>query len=382
MMSQYSRKSKIKAPFCTLFSSVNMVLNVEQRIDIVKWYTETNSFKTTAKLFKSKYRDTPPTRKTIWKINAKFLKEGTVLDLRKSGRPRSGRSNDNIVAVNGLIKDNPRKSVRRASSELNIPRSTVYRILRFDLEYFPYKIQIRQSLSNKDCDSRLDFARWMMDLINETPDVLNLIWFSDESHFHLNGHVNSQNCRYWGSENPHEVLERPLHPDKTTVWCAISSQGIIGPYFFEENGETVTVNGIRYRAMLQDFFLPELRRLVGRNIRNQWFQQDGATCHTANNTLSLLRDVFGDNLISLRTDKIWPPHSPDLNPPDYYLWGYLKDCVYRDPVPNDIEQLKTNIRNRINDIDHDTLAKVMDNFQMRMGTLLECNGRHIEHLCT
>ena len=50
---------------------------------------------------------------------------------------------------------------------------------------------IRQSLSNKDCDSRLDFARWMMDLINETPDVLNLIWFSDESHFHLNGHVNS-----------------------------------------------------------------------------------------------------------------------------------------------------------------------------------------------
>ena len=36
--------------------------------------------------------------------------------------------------------------------------------------------------------------------------------------------------------------------------------------------------------------------------------------------------------------------------------GSLKECVYRDPVPNDIEQLKTNIRNRINDIDHVTLA--------------------------
>jgi len=37
--------------------------------------------------------------------------------------------------------------------------------------------------------------------------------------------------------------EKPLHPDKVTVWCALWSKGVIGPYFFEDaNGQTVTVN--------------------------------------------------------------------------------------------------------------------------------------------
>lgn len=40
---------------------------------------------------------------------------------------------------------------------------------------------------------------------------------SDEAHFWLNGYVNKQNCRIWDEEQPEEVKELPLHPDKTTV---------------------------------------------------------------------------------------------------------------------------------------------------------------------
>ena len=29
------------------------------------------------------------------------------------------------------------------------------------------------------------------------------IIFSDEAHFDLGGYVNKQNCRIWGTENPH-----------------------------------------------------------------------------------------------------------------------------------------------------------------------------------
>jgi hypothetical protein len=25
----------------------------------------------------------------------------------------------------------------------------------------------------------------------------------------------------------------------------------------------------------------------------------------------------------------WPPHSPDVTFPDFFLWGYVKDIVYR-----------------------------------------------------
>uniref|UniRef100_A0A1B6HQ74 Uncharacterized protein n=1 Tax=Homalodisca liturata TaxID=320908 RepID=A0A1B6HQ74_9HEMI len=69
-----------------------------------------------------------------------------------------------------------------------------------------------------------------------------------------------QNMRYWADTNPRELHQRPLHSPKVTVWCAISSAGIIGPWFFEENEVTVTVTSDRYVNMLQNFFFPTARR--------------------------------------------------------------------------------------------------------------------------
>ena len=39
------------------------------------------------------------------------------------------------------------------------------------------------------------------------------IVFSNEAHFDLGGHVNKENCRIWGTENPHVYIEKPTHPD-------------------------------------------------------------------------------------------------------------------------------------------------------------------------
>ena len=79
---------------------------------------------------------------------------------------------------------------------------------------------------------------------------------------------------------------------------------------------------------------------------SQWFQQDGATPHTANETLAWLRQRFKERLISRRCNVEWTPHSPDLNPPDFYLWSFLKDNVYQGN-PQTIEELKTVITAKI-----------------------------------
>ncbi|GFV60280.1 hypothetical protein TNCV_3469161 [Trichonephila clavipes] len=79
---------------------------------------------------------------------------------------------------------------------------------------------------------------------------------------------------------------------KTDVWCALWAGGIIGPYFFKnDEGHNVTVNGDRYRAMITNFFIHELNN---HDVKELWFQQDGATCHTARATIDLLKDTFGD----------------------------------------------------------------------------------------
>ncbi|GFV30112.1 uncharacterized protein TNCV_4827281 [Trichonephila clavipes] len=73
--------------------------------------------------------------------------------------------------------------------------------------------------------------------------------------------------------------------------------------------------------MFTNFFIPELNN---HDVQELWFQHDAATCHTARATIDLLKDTFGDRLISRFGPVNWPPSSCDLTPLDYILCGYVK----------------------------------------------------------
>ena len=95
------------------------------------------------------------------------------------------------------------------------------------------------------------------------PILAKKIIFSDEAHFDLGGYANKQNCRILGTEHPHVYTEKPMHPIRVTVSCRFWSKGIIGPFFFEnKQGEAVTVNGDRYRAMLNEFLWKLKRKIL------------------------------------------------------------------------------------------------------------------------
>ncbi|GFS96326.1 uncharacterized protein TNCV_16751 [Trichonephila clavipes] len=97
--------------------------------------------------------------------------------------------------------------------------------------------------------------------------------------------------------------------------------GLVESFFKNDEGHNVTVNGDRYRAMIANFFIPELNN---HDVQELWFQQDGATCHTARVTINLLKDTFGDRLISRFGPVNWPPRSCDLTPLDYFFGGLCK----------------------------------------------------------
>lgn len=100
-----------------------------------------------------------------------------------------------------------------------------------------------RELKARDHPLRYQFAVWAIDQLEADPDFAQKIIFSDEAHFHVGGYVNKQNCRIWGSENPHEYVEKPMHPLRVTVWCGLWRGGIIGPYFFEnEAGQWGTLS--------------------------------------------------------------------------------------------------------------------------------------------
>ncbi|GFW95058.1 peptidoglycan-recognition protein 2 [Trichonephila clavipes] len=199
----------------------------------------------------------------------------------------------------------------------------------------------------------------------------------DEALFWLNGYINKQNCRIWSEANPQVYVETPLHPEKLTVWCALWAGGIIGPYFFKnDEGHNVTVNGDRYRAMITNFSIPELNN---HDVQELWFQQDGATCYTARATIDLLKDTFGDRLISRFGPVNWPPRSCDLTSLDYFLWGYVKSLVYADK-PQTLDHLEDNIRRVIADIRPEMLEKVIENWTSRLDYIRACRGSHMPEI--
>jgi hypothetical protein len=79
--------------------------------------------------------------------------------------------------------------------------------------------------------------------------------FSDEATFRVCGKVNHHNIRIWGMENPHATMEHVCDSPKVTVFCAVSSCKVYGPFFFAEP----TVTGINYLDMLQLWLMPQLQ---------------------------------------------------------------------------------------------------------------------------
>ena len=66
--------------------------------------------------------------------------------------------------------------------------------------------------------------------LQKMPIMAKKTIFSDEANFDLGGYVNKQNCRIWGTENPHTYIEKLTHPKQVTVWCGFWSRGIIGRF--------------------------------------------------------------------------------------------------------------------------------------------------------
>ena len=146
-----------------------------------------------------------------------------------------------------------------------------------------YKVQLVQELKPIDHPMRFRFAKWSCNRLTEEADLGKKIFFSGEAHFDLGGYVNKQNCHIWGTEKPHAYIERHTYPKRVTVWCGFWSRGINGPFFFEnEQGESITVNGDRYQAMLNEFLFTNWQYLVSTGWRfvlhNQSYTRCSASC--------------------------------------------------------------------------------------------------------
>uniref|UniRef100_UPI00358EB2A0 histone-lysine N-methyltransferase SETMAR-like n=1 Tax=Myxine glutinosa TaxID=7769 RepID=UPI00358EB2A0 len=357
-----------------LASVVRKMATPQHKAFCVLHFSKTESVIAVQRAFQRRFGIDPPMPKSIHRWYRQFEETGCLCKGKSPGRPHT--SEENVRRIQESFLRSPRKSTRRASRELAIPHTTVWRVLRRRLILRPYRLQLVQALRTGDKGKRVEFSDAMLQNMEDDSFLPRLI-FSDEATFHLSGKVNRHNVRIWGLENPHETVEHERDSPKVNVFCAVSQIKVYGPFFFE--GKTVT--GQTYLEMLQNWLFPQLNE----DSNDFIFQQDGPPPHCNLQVRRFLNDTLPQRWIGRMGPQdlalhSWPPRSPDITPCDFLLWGYVNDRVFVPPLATNLDDLKNRITAAVTSVKEDTLRDVWDEFNYRLDVVLAAGGGHIEHL--
>ena len=204
----------------------------------------------------------------------------------------------------------------------SVSKTTIHRILR-DRRLHPYKYVRVQQLLARDYIQRVQYSRWLLGEVLRNPSFNTYILWTDEAIFNREGCFNSHNMHVWSDENPLALRPRAAQVRwSINLWAGICGEFIVGPYSLPDG-----LDGPAYKYFLEHV-LPDLMDDIPYEIRqNMYYQQDGAGPHFANIVRAYLGETFQDRWIGhggQEAHVAWPPRSPDMNPLDFFFWGYLK----------------------------------------------------------
>lgn len=361
-----------------------MSLNIEQRINIIKWYypaKEGHSARTAAVRVQDRWRVTypnrlPPTTAAILKIIKKFELHGDLTNQHKkrSGRSKSVVTVENAAEIHNRLLEEPTTSQRQLSREFGICRRSIQKIVS-EIGLKRYRPRLIHSLNEDDPDRRLQFCEEFQNLLAEEVDpnfLLDRILWSDEAKFHLCGRINRHNCVYYSDENPHVTIEKDFRSPGINVWAGIWSGGIIGPFFIDVN-----ITGDVYLTLLEEKIMPALLLHCPPDVI---LQQDGAPPHYAVQVRQFLDNHFHQSWIGRRGPIEWPARSCDLTPMDFSVWGIVRDLVYLHNAFEDVETLKVMIEEAFLTFTPELCSKICRSFQKRLELCTENGGHQFEHL--
>ncbi|VVC37581.1 Protein of unknown function DUF4817,Domain of unknown function DUF4371 [Cinara cedri] len=192
----------------------------------VQRFNKCESAITVQRDFRRTYGTEAPTAQSIRRWHQTF--QESLCAQKRSGRPRT--SDENIERVRQSFVRTPQKSTRRAGLELDLPHSTVWRVLRRRLTLKAYRLQLLRVLLPEDKQKRIDFCDFISEKRGENESFVSRIVFSDEATFHVSGKVNRHNVRIWALEQSHATVEHQRDSPKINVFCAISREKVYGPF--------------------------------------------------------------------------------------------------------------------------------------------------------
>lgn len=293
------------------------------------------------------------------------------------GRARQVPVNLEENILNAVEEDGS-ESVRKLQRQFGCSKSTIHRTLQMQL-LKPYHLQRVQELKEEDYLPRMQFCQWLVDGFVRENHFLENIFFTDESCFTRNGVVNFHNLHIWSDENPRETRPNSFQRQfSINVWAGIIGNCMIGPIELPQR-----LNGDSYLLFLRETLPPLLENIPLITRMSMFYMHDGAPPHFAVPVREYLNQRYPNRWIGRGDDAPvkWPPRSPDINPVDFYLWGHLKESVYKTPVQTK-EELWERILAVSNEIKQNpqVFQKVRWSLLRRSHACIGCNGGLFEHL--
>ncbi|KAJ4433294.1 hypothetical protein ANN_15553 [Periplaneta americana] len=212
-----------------------------------------------------------PDRKTFVRLHYRLCKYGKFNSPGLGrGRPRSTTpevQEEILEAVNMT----PSISTRRVALQVNVPHTTVWRLLK-GYQLYPYHLQRVQALSLADYPARVRFCQWFLQQCGVNPNFPALVLFTDEAQFTRDGITNFHNQHVWAYENPRATV--PSHHQvrfSLNMWVDIIGDRLVGPHVLVNR-----LTGQAYTNFLENTILHVLEDTPLINRQHIHFLHDGA----------------------------------------------------------------------------------------------------------
>lgn len=176
---------------------MSRILSVEQRLEIVNIYRETNSFVKTAEIFNERHpeRQYKLGKSAVFKLHKRLFTTGNLIDNFRKGRKRLEEANvESVTNIMREVEQNSHVSIREIARKLKHSPRNVIRILKAN-NYKPYKFQKHQRLSPVSYEARNSFCCKFIAQTTSDPRFLEKVLWTDECLFTLNGAPNKQTYR-------------------------------------------------------------------------------------------------------------------------------------------------------------------------------------------
>ena len=304
-------------------------------------------------------------------IIKRLAETGSTDDRKRSGRPRSIRTNALKKKIKNQIVCNPRRSARLIAKQLEIKQTTVRRVIKDHLGLVAFRPVKVHYLNDAEKQRRKVLCNRLSRRFPKS--CIDNILFSDEKIFRFDDKLIPQNERIYAKSSKDipdklKYRKKKSFPRGCMVWGGISAKGKTRLIFVDDG---VKINTTSYiEKILQPIFKFDIPRIFGAD--KYIFQQDSAPSHKSKKSQQFLTEKC-----EFIEHKDWPSNSPDLNPMDYFVWGTM-EMMLKKKKYRTFTGFKKSIKAVWEELPQDQIVRACREWYTRLKMVKEHDGGWIE----